>query len=242
MQQIMLGWKGDLPPQAFTASVYASNASAYVYLNVPVGNREGTTYTAVASPGGISSSFTTTTQTDSAPFFTLTGLTNGTTYTITVYASNPLGPTTSYVAGSVTPSRYAGHSIYGIPAGIVGRKSKPYGSGPWNQHGPGFSINDNTYAASSLTPYPTYSGNWAGGGYDYTDYEYRFDVSGDTADIYQSDPLSVWAPISEVRSVVLSRATVGTSTLYVDVQIRRRYEDQAIVVPSTRITLIAEIT
>ena len=86
------------------------DAQASVTFTAPsnVGGSAITQYTAVSTPGGLYA------QGSSSPL-SVTGLTNGTAYTFTVWALNTYGPSPySAASGSVTPSS---------PRGVLDRKS-----------------------------------------------------------------------------------------------------------------------
>jgi hypothetical protein len=68
-----------------------------------------TVYTATSSPGG----FTGTLSQAGSGFITVSGLTNGTTYTFTITATNAIGTSVSSASNSVTPSLSVGSFYQG---------------------------------------------------------------------------------------------------------------------------------
>ena len=94
-----LGAGGSLPGVPTIGTATAGDAQATVEFTAPsnVGGSAISSYTAVSTPSGISASAA------SSPI-TVTGLTNGTSYTFTVWALNTCGPSPySAASGSVTP-------------------------------------------------------------------------------------------------------------------------------------------
>ena len=106
LSQIMLNYQSNsyAPSAPYgTPSATAGNTTATISWNAPADNGGSTvtSYTVASSPGGIA----TTTTGQSA---TLIGLTNGTTYTFTVIATNAVGTSASSTSSnSVTPANYA---------------------------------------------------------------------------------------------------------------------------------------
>lgn len=95
-------------PTIGTAS--AGNAQAVITFTVPVsdGGSAITGYTVTSSPGGL-------TGTGTASPITVTSLTNGTTYTFTVTATNAIGTSmASSASNSVTPSTVPGAPTIGM--------------------------------------------------------------------------------------------------------------------------------
>ena len=91
----------------------AGDASVSVAFTVPLSNGGSviTSYTVTSSPGGI-------TATGAGSPITVTGLTNGTTYTFTVVATNAVGNSlASAASAAVTPAAAA--TVPGAPSGVV---------------------------------------------------------------------------------------------------------------------------
>ncbi len=94
------GPSGTLPSAPTIGTATAGNAQATVSFTPPMNNGGSaiTSYTVTSSPGGI-------TRTGTASPITVTGLTNGTSYTFTVTATNSVGTgPASAPSNSVTPS------------------------------------------------------------------------------------------------------------------------------------------
>jgi hypothetical protein len=94
-------------------SAIAGNSQATVTFTAPVSNGGAaiTSYTVTSSPGGL-------TGTGSASPITVTGLTNGTSYTFTVTATNSVGTgSASAASNSVTPAAPLATSYTGTTAG-----------------------------------------------------------------------------------------------------------------------------
>ncbi len=91
--------QGIVPGAPTSVTAFPANASAAVYWVAPASLGTGTLtgYTATASPGGASCS------TVSAVTCTITGLTNGTTYTVTVVTLTTDGNSAPSTAATVTP-------------------------------------------------------------------------------------------------------------------------------------------
>lgn len=87
-----------LPGAPTTVTATATNGGATVNFTAPQFTGGGTigSYTVTAQPGGI-------TVTDVQSPITLSGLSNGTTYTVTVVANNEYGPGAASTAVTVTP-------------------------------------------------------------------------------------------------------------------------------------------
>jgi chitodextrinase len=83
------------PPINVVAS--AADSSANVNWSPPVQPNLISSYTVVSNPGSISFTLTGTNQ-------TFTGLTNGTTYNFSVFASNPAGNSTTAISNDVIPA------------------------------------------------------------------------------------------------------------------------------------------
>lgn len=87
-----------LPEAPVNVAATAANAAATITWTAPSGTVGTVTYTATSSPGGL-------TCTTSGTSCTVTGLTNGTTYTFTVIAANSAGTgPSSAPSSSVTPN------------------------------------------------------------------------------------------------------------------------------------------
>jgi hypothetical protein len=93
----------DAPTGVTATSIGATTAS--VTFNAPVndGGTGITSYTAVSTPGNITNTLN---QANSGTF-NVTGLTTGTNYTFTVYATNTKGNSSSVTSNSVTPTATA---------------------------------------------------------------------------------------------------------------------------------------
>jgi hypothetical protein len=96
---IASGVSGNLTPNIPTiGTATAGDASASVTFTPSGTGPAATSYTVVSSPGSLSA-------TGSSSPLTVTGLTNGTAYTFTVYASNALGNSAASAASnSITPA------------------------------------------------------------------------------------------------------------------------------------------
>lgn len=115
---------GGLPGVPTITSVTAGNAQAVVSFNAPsyTGKGGSVTYRAISSPGGI-------TATSSSSPITVTGLTNGTSYTFTVQAETAYGISgqASSNSNSVSPAApdyslaqtFDTSGNYTIPSGIT---------------------------------------------------------------------------------------------------------------------------
>jgi hypothetical protein len=101
------------PGAPTVVSAIAGNSQATVTFTAPVSNGGAaiTSYTVTSSPGGL-------TGTGSASPITVTGLTNGTSYTFTVTATNSVGTgSASAASNSVTPAAPLATSYTGTTAG-----------------------------------------------------------------------------------------------------------------------------
>lgn len=99
----------QVPDAPAIGTVTAGNGQATVPFTAPVsdGGATITSYTAISSPGNISA----TVNQSGSGSITVTGLTNGTAYTFTVFATNAIGNSAaSSASNSVTPS-----TIPGVP-------------------------------------------------------------------------------------------------------------------------------
>jgi hypothetical protein len=93
------------PGQATGVAAVAGNASASVSWQAPASGGPPTTYTVTPYVGGTAQSPTTVTGYPAPTSATVKGLTNGTTYTFTVTASNPTGAgPASSASNPITPS------------------------------------------------------------------------------------------------------------------------------------------
>lgn len=161
---------GRLPGVVSGVSAVAGDGQAVVSFTEPVYKGKGTvSYTVTSSPGGI-------TATGSSSPITITGLSNGTSYTFAVTASSSgVGAAASSASGSVTPvvpayvlsQTFNASGTYTVPAGktkmaVVGVGSGGGGgggsdaayfiAGAGGGGGAGFSVRE-----ISVTPSATYS-------------------------------------------------------------------------------------
>jgi len=146
------------PPTGVSAS--AGNAQATVSFSAPANNGGAaiTSYTATSSPGGFTAS-------GSSSPLTVTGLTNGTSYTFTVYATNSVGNSSnSSPSSSVTPvAPFVAGNIYTAAGSTIGSYSigwngaynilsDGYGNLVWNDYFNGYLYQWNP-TGSSITRY-----------------------------------------------------------------------------------------
>lgn len=167
----------QLVPNAPTiGTATGGDASASVAFTASGSGPAATSFTATSSPGGF-------TATGSSSPLTVTGLTNGTAYTFTVYATNAFGNSASSAASnSVTPAVVVNTQIF-ISGGNAGNGS--------NKLSYMYNISSDTYTSKTdrtqdAGEYPAagyYDGSVYvyGGGYSasYT-YNYAYSVSGNS--------------------------------------------------------------
>lgn len=101
----------DAPTIGAVADTLAGGTVTVAYTAAARGGT-ATTFTATSSPGGV-------TATGSSPI-TVTGLTDGTSYTFTVTASNSTGSATSSASSSVTPTAFLTGAYDSIATVTVG--------------------------------------------------------------------------------------------------------------------------
>ncbi|MDP3226524.1 MAG: fibronectin type III domain-containing protein [Acidovorax sp.] len=138
-------------PTIVTAS--AGNAEATVTFTAPAstGGASITGYTVTASPGGA-------TATGAASPITVMGLTNGTSYTFTVAATNSVGPGAPSAASNAVVPRLL--TATGTPPGMVGAATATLsGGGPTCTLDPtsGFASLSNPAPAGKTMPYGEYA-------------------------------------------------------------------------------------
>ena len=138
----------SMTPAGVTA--FPGNASATVYWTAP-GFLNGTltTYTATTSPG----SFTCTST--SATHCTITGLTNGTTYTVTVTVTTATGTSAASAAATVTPAAGTTSINAGFANSCVLQSGKAY---CWGDNTDGEAGNNTTSPVTQLSPVAVHTG------------------------------------------------------------------------------------
>src|SRR5207245_7612897 len=138
----------------------AGNASATVSLTAPAsdGGSAITSYTVSSSPSGASATVAGTSA-------TLTGLTNGTTYTFTVIATNAVGNSApSLASNSVTPVAPA--TVPGAPRAVTATAGNASASVSWTAPASdgGSAITSYTVTSSPAGASPTVAGTSAKNG------------------------------------------------------------------------------
>lgn len=230
MQQLLLGADGLAAPYAFYTSGAAGDATIQVYVEPPLGMQNGTTYTAIASPGSISASKTAGPN-QGGFYLDLTGLTNGTTYSVNVTAVNRLGSSSMSAGSSIKPSYYIGHSYYSINSEWTREAGKKYNGNP---------LNVSFFIAADSVAYPNnVAKQWRNTIANLEYYEYKVDVVSGSENISSSNfTYGAWTPLG--GTMFVSRTNVGTSTTVLNIQVRKRYEDQAVLFAST-VTVVVNI-
>ena len=142
-----LAFTGSAPAAPTSVAATAGDQQAEVSWTAPTAGGRGTadSYTVTASPGGAQC---TSTSSSSTPSCTVTGLTNGTSYTFTVAATNSAGSATSSASAAVTPgttpSAPTGLSIASGDQQLVASFTAPADDG-------GFSITEYEYQVDGGT-------------------------------------------------------------------------------------------
>jgi alpha-tubulin suppressor-like RCC1 family protein len=142
---------GIVPGSPTSVAAFPAAASAVVYWAAPssLGTGTLTGYLATASPGGATCSTTT------AVTCTITGLSNGTTYTITVITETTDGNSGNSTAATVTPWPPAASITAGSAASCTLYSGKAY---CWGDDTYGELGNNTTSSTAQLTPVAVYTG------------------------------------------------------------------------------------
>ena len=138
----------SMAPTSVTA--FPGNASATVYWTAP-GFLNGTltSYTATTSPGSYTCTST------SATHCTITGLTNGTTYTVTVTVTTSAGTSAASAGATVTPAAGTTSISAGLANSCVLQSGKAY---CWGDNTYGEAGNNTTSPVTQLSPVAVYTG------------------------------------------------------------------------------------
>lgn len=135
----------------------------------------------------------------------------------------------------MAPSYYAGHVTYTVSSSFTAKNTRTYNGTAWTV---AFTI-----GAKSLTP------SLGGTAQDWRNitsnpeyYEYKVDYVSGSGNITETNlTYGAWTTLSASQYLQIKKTAVGSYTTQVSLQIRRKYEDNAVVV-STSITLNLEIT
>jgi len=152
-----LSFAGSAPAAPTSVAATAGDQQAEVSWTAPSagGRVTADSYTVTASPGGAQC---TSTSSSTTPSCTITGLTNGTSYTFTVAATNSAGSATSSASSAVTPGKVPGvPTAVGVSAGsetVTVSFTPPIDDGGFTIVDYEYKLNDGDWTSASTTGSP----------------------------------------------------------------------------------------